>query len=113
MLVLKPKADGTGIETEFSDVKCAKEHRKQFDDLINQFTEVFQEQKGLPPKREDREIQQLPDSPLPNINLYRQSLLEFEEVKRQVQKLLDGLIRPRTLHCRSQIVFVPKKERIT
>jgi hypothetical protein len=33
---------------------------------------VFQEIKGLPPKREvEHEIQLFPNSPLPNIGLYR------------------------------------------
>ena len=44
---------------------------------------MFQESKGLPPKREvEHEIQLFLDSPLPNIGVYRQFVLEAEKVKK-------------------------------
>jgi hypothetical protein len=49
--------------------------------------EVFQEPQGLPPKREvEHEIQLLPESPLPNIGLYRKSIIKEDEVKKQLQQ---------------------------
>jgi hypothetical protein len=57
------------------------------------------------------EIQLLSDSPLSNIGLYRQSVLEANEVKKQLQELLEqGVIRPSTSPCGSPIIIVPKKD---
>eukprot|EP00253_Pinus_taeda_P027159 PITA_27159 len=67
---------------------------------------------GLPLKREiQHEIHLHHDAPLPNIGMYRMSTIEMEEIKRQVQQLLDqGVIRPSTSPCSSPIVLVPKKD---
>jgi hypothetical protein len=68
--------------------------------------------KGLPPKRGiQHEIQLQQDSPLPNIGMYRMSLMENDEIKKQIQELLDkGVIMPRTSLCGSPIILVPKKD---
>jgi hypothetical protein len=73
---------------------------------------VLEEPKGKPPKREvEHKIQLLLDSPLPNIGLYRQSVLEADKVKKQWQQLLEqGVIRPSTSPCGSPIIIVPKKD---
>jgi hypothetical protein len=82
------------------------------EDLLQAYKGVFREPKGLPPKREvEHKIQLLPDSPLPNIGLYRQFVLEVNEMKKQLQQLLEqGLIRPSTSPCGSPIIIVPKKD---
>ena len=50
-------------------------------------------------------------APLPNACLYRHSLLQSEEIKRQVQGLLEqGVIKPSCSPCGSPIVMVPKKD---
>jgi len=81
-------------------------------DLISNYNELFQEPRGLPPKREiQHEIHLLHDAPLPNIFMYRMLAIEMEEIKQQVQELLDqGVIRPSSSPCSSSIVLVPKKE---
>jgi hypothetical protein len=46
---------------------------------------VFWEPKRIPPNREvDHRMQLFPDSPLSNIGLYRQSVLEANEVKKHM-----------------------------
>jgi hypothetical protein len=46
---------------------------------------VFQEHKGIPPKREvEHEIELFLESPLSNIGLYRQFILEANEVKKKL-----------------------------
>jgi hypothetical protein len=43
--------------------------------------------------------------------LYKQSILEANEVKKQLQHLLEqGVIRPRTSPCGAPIIIVPKKD---
>ena len=73
---------------------------------------MFQEQTGFPPKREiQHEIQLQQDCPLPNIGMYRMSIMENVEIKRQIKDLLDkGFIIPSTFPCGSPIVLIPKKD---
>jgi hypothetical protein len=43
--------------------------------------------------------------------MYRASMIEREDIKKQVQELLDkGIIRPSSSPCGSSIVLVPKKD---
>ncbi|MCZ2221971.1 reverse transcriptase family protein, partial [Corynebacterium pilbarense] len=81
-------------------------------EFVNQYDEMFQEPKGLPPKRGiQHEIQLQQDCPLPNIGMYRMSVMENAEIKKQIQELLDkGVIVPRTSPCGSPIILVPKKD---
>jgi hypothetical protein len=73
---------------------------------------VFQEPKRIPFKREvENKIQLFPYSPLPNIELYTQFILEANEIKKQLQQLLEKhVIRPSTSPCGSPIIIVPKKD---
>ena len=44
--------------------------------------------------------------------MYRMSIMENAEIKRQSKDMLDkGIIRPRTSPCGSPIVLIPKKDR--
>ena len=81
-------------------------------DVVDAHHEMFQEPTGLPPKREiQHEIQLQQDCPLPNINMYRMSIMENVEIKRQIKEMLDkGIIRPSTSPCGSPIVLIPKKD---
>jgi hypothetical protein len=80
---------------------------------VNKYDDIFQELDGLPPKREiQHEIHLQRDSPLPNVGMYRMSVVEMIEIKKQVQGLLDqGVIRPNSSTCGSPIVMVTKKDR--
>ena len=73
---------------------------------------LFQEPKGLPPKREiQHKIHLHQDAPLPNIGMYRSSVIENAEIKKQVQELLErGDIHPSSSLCGSPIVLVPKQD---
>ena len=66
---------------------------KQKADLVKfvyDYDILFQEPKGLPPKREiEHEIYLQQDPPLPNIGMYKLSALENAEIRKQVQGLLD------------------------
>ena len=87
-------------EAELADAfhGCDQEHKQELSELISNYDELFQEPKGLLPKREiQHEIHLQHDAPLPNIGMYRISTIEMEQIKKQVQQLLDqGVIRPST-----------------
>ena len=51
------------------------------------------------------------DCPLPNIGMYRMSVMESTKIKTQIQELLNkGIITPSSSPCGSPIVLVPKKD---
>jgi hypothetical protein len=84
----------------------------KLNELLGKYTNLFIEVGGLPPKRAvEHEIQLISDSTLPNLRMYRNLVMENEEIKRQVTELLDtGVIKPSSSHCGSPIVLVPKKD---
>lgn len=68
---------------------CTKEQRHQIEEFIQSYKVVFQEPKGIPSKKElEHNIKPFPNSPLQNIRLYKQSILEASDVKKQLKKLL-------------------------
>jgi hypothetical protein len=108
LLMIKPKND---VENEaFHD--CDEKLKSNLFEVFNQYDDMFKEPKGLPPKRGiQHEIQLQQDCPLPNIGMYRMSVMENAEIKKQIQELLDkGVIVPSSLPCGSPIVLVPKKD---
>ena len=79
--------------------------------MVNKHGETFQEPKGLPPKRGiHHEIQLQRNVLLPNIGMYRMSMMESMEIKMKIQEFLKkGIICPSTFPVGSPIVLVPKK----
>lgn len=54
--------------------------KDEFVDLVNQYGDMFQEPKGLPPKRGiQHEIQLQQDYPLPKVDMYRMLIMESLE----------------------------------
>ncbi|XP_038973019.1 uncharacterized protein LOC120105044 [Phoenix dactylifera] len=89
-----------------------RELESQMGKLLGEHAGLFKEACGLPPKRAvEHEIQLISDSTLPNLGMYRNSVLENEEIKRQVNELLEGgVIKPSSSPCGSPVVLVPKKD---
>ncbi|XP_031492064.1 uncharacterized protein LOC116258802 [Nymphaea colorata] len=80
--------------------------------LLNSYTDLFEDPQGLPPQRPvEHEIHLQSDAPLPNLSMYRNSVLENDEIKRQVMDLLErGLVQHSSSPCGSPVVLVPKKD---
>jgi putative transposase len=73
--------------------------------------ECSKSQKATTKREVEHETQLLPNSPLLNFGLYRKSVMEENEVKKQLQQLLEqDVIRPSTSLCASPIIIVPKKD---
>jgi len=91
---------------------CDAKQKADLNKVVSEYDILFQEPKGLPPRREivhDIHLQQ--DAPLPNIGMYKLFTLENAEIKKQVQELLEkGFIRPIISPCESPIVLVTKKD---
>jgi hypothetical protein len=107
LMVLREK----DVETSNAFQGCDPSHKKELIDIASKYDYIFQELDGLPLKREiQHEIHLQQDSPLPNVGMYRISVVEMTEIKKQVQCLLDqGVIRPNSSPCGSPIVMVEKK----
>eukprot|EP00253_Pinus_taeda_P031900 PITA_31900 len=107
MVVKEKKPDKTNV---FEG--CNVKQQTDIEKIVSEYDVLFQEPKGLPPKKEivhDIILQQ--DVPFPNIGMYRFSALENAKIKKQVQELLEkGFIRPSTSPCGSPIVLVRKKD---
>jgi hypothetical protein len=72
-MVVKEK-ENVEIDT-FKD--CDAKLKNDLVEIVSNYDDVFQVPKGLPPKRQvEHEIQLQQDVPLPNIGMYRLSVLE-------------------------------------
>jgi hypothetical protein len=108
LMVVKEKY----VETYDAFQGCDPSHKWELIDILSKYDDIFQEPDGLPPKREIQyEIHLQQDSPLPNVGMYRMSVLEMTEIKKKVHGLLDqGVIMPISSPCGSMIMMVPKKD---
>eukprot|EP00253_Pinus_taeda_P034827 PITA_34827 len=107
MVVKEKKPDKTNV---FDG--CNVDQQANIEKIISEYDVLFQEPKGLPPKKgivHDIILRQ--DVPLPNIGMYRLTALENAEIKKQVQELLEkGFIKPSTSPCGSPVILVRKKD---
>ena len=82
--------------------------------LLDKYSDVFPDElpKELPPKRTvDHRIDLLPDSAPISKPTYKMSLAEMDELRRQLDDLLErGFIRPSSSPYGSPVLFVKKKE---
>jgi len=107
LMMVKVKND----EISKSFEGCDPRHKYEMIEIVSEYDDLFQDPKGLLPKREiQHEIQLQQDVPLPNIAMYRMSVMQNEEIKKQVQEIEKGVIRLSTSPCGSPIVLVPKKD---
>lgn len=81
-------------------------------EIVDSYKELFKEPKRLPPKREIQlEIQLQSDASLLNIGTHHMSVIENEEIKKQIHELVDkGFIQPISSPCASLTILVPKKD---
>ncbi|GKB04960.1 reverse mRNAase [Tanacetum coccineum] len=88
---------------------CAIDKLEQ---VIANYRSLFEDKIGLPPNRViEHEIQLVADATLPNISMYRNSVLENVEIKCKVEELIKaGVIKPNSSPCGSPIILVPKKD---
>jgi hypothetical protein len=86
--------------------------QKQVDKVVEEYSDIFSSPIRVPLHCQVKHpIDLTPSTPLPNGPVYRFSLLENEEIKRQIQELLHkGHIRPSSSPCGSPIMLVQNKD---
>jgi len=82
------------------------------DTIVEEYKEIFASPTGVPLHCQVKHsIDMTPGVSLPNGPIYRFSIMENDEIKRQIQELLQkGHIKPCTSQCGSPIVLVQKKD---
>eukprot|EP00253_Pinus_taeda_P020323 PITA_20323 len=95
------------LQTEITDLPI------EIQQMLEEFTDIVVDDlpDKLPPKRSiSHHIDFIPGANLPNKAAYRMSHKDNEEIRKQVQELLDkGLIRESLSPCAVPIVLAPKK----
>jgi hypothetical protein len=86
--------------------------QKKVDKVMEEYSNIFSSPTGVPLHCQVKHpIDLTPCSLVPNGQVYLYSLLKNEEIKRQIQELLQkGHIHPKSLPCGSPIVLVQKKD---
>jgi len=89
---------------------CESQFKDNLVKLVDSYQIWFKEPKHLPLKWEiQHEIQLLFAAPNPNVKMYRMSIIENEEINKQIQGLVEkGFTRPNSSPCGSPIILVPK-----
>ena len=82
------------------------------DKVVEEYGDIFTSSTGVPLHCQVKHpIDLTPGVLLPNAPIYRHFVLENDEIKRQIQELLQkGHIRPSSSPCGSPIVLVQKKD---
>jgi hypothetical protein len=86
--------------------------KKKVNGIVEEYIYIFSSLIGVSTHYQVKHpIDLTPDAPLPNGPVYRHSLMENEEIRCQIQELLQkGHIRPKSSPCESSIVLVQKKD---
>ena len=86
-------------------------HQKQVEKIMESYKDIFTTLVGVPVHCQVKHsIDLIPGVPLPNGPVYRCSLMENEEIRRQIKELIQkGHIQPSSSPCGSPIVLVQKK----
>ena len=94
--------------------KADPEVRASLRGILEDYRDIFPSKLpyGPPPKRQlDHEIETVPGEAPPHKSPYRLSSTEMEELRRQVELLLEqGWIRPSSSPYGAPVLFVPKKD---
>ena len=85
---------------------------RQVQHILRQYKDVFRSPVGLPPERAIAHgIDLEPGASLTNSGFYRRSMMENEEIRRQISELMEmGHIKPSASPCGSPVLLVPKKD---
>ena len=86
--------------------------QKHIDHIIEEYHNIFQEPNREPLHCQVKySIELVPSSSLPNTFFYRRSMIENEDIHRQIQYLINkGHIQPNPSPCGIPVILIPKKD---
>jgi hypothetical protein len=111
-LMIHPQGKKKVVATSMASRQGSSTQQQQMDKVMEEYRDIFTSPTGVPLHCQVKHsIDLTPGTPLPNGPIYRHSVLENDEIKRQIQELLQkGHIRPSSSPCGSPIVLVQKKD---
>ncbi|GAU46429.1 hypothetical protein TSUD_402070 [Trifolium subterraneum] len=127
-VTLKGMEDQHGLMHSLQSIVCSKgmncmkgggstqtlgvNQSRELENLLNRYAEVFQEPKGLPPKREKEHVITLKEGEgAVNVRPYRYPHHHKNEIERQVKEMVEaGIIRHSTSAFSSPVILVKKKD---
>jgi hypothetical protein len=100
------------VTTYVASTQSLSLQQKQVVGIVEEYRYIFSSPTGVPMHYQVKHLIDLtPDAPLPNGPVYRRSLMENDEIKCQIQELLQkGHIKPNSSPYRSPIVLVQNKD---
>lgn len=98
--------------TPMTSLKTDEAVHPQIQAVMQEYAEVFEVPKSLPPPRaQDHQIDLLPNAPPVSVRPYRYPHFQKAEIEKIVQELLDsGIIRPSVSPFSSPVILVKKKD---
>ena len=110
--MIRSQGEKKVVATSMASTRDSATQQKQVDKVMEEYKDIFTSPNGVPLHCQVKHsIDLTPGAPLPNGPVYRCSLLENEEIKHQIQELLQkGHIHPSSSPCRSLIILVQKKD---
>ena len=112
LIIINPQHSRKTAETiQLTDQRNSRQ-QQHINHILEEYQNVFQELDGVYLHcLVKHSIELIHGSSLPNASIYKRSILENEEIRRQIQDLIDkGHIHPNSSPCGSPFVLVPKKE---
>lgn len=111
-IVLMIRPEQTKSVVLNTHAKVTENQQNQIDKILKEYHNVFTPPVGVPTHCQVKHsIDLIPGTPLPHEPIYRRSVLENNEIKRQIQELIQkGHIRPSASPCGSPIVLAKKKD---
>lgn len=99
-------------QTVSEEVEQGEDIHPEVQQVLDEFQEVFEEPRELPPPRvQDHKIPLQPNTTPVNVRPYRYSYDQKEEIERQIKELLNhDIIRRSNSPCASPALLVKKKD---
>jgi hypothetical protein len=94
--------------TSVASTQSLSLQQNQVDGIMEEYKDIFSSPIGVPTHCQVKHpIDMIPNAPLPNGPVYHHSFMENDEIKCQIQEILQrGHIRPFSSPCGSLIVMV-------
>jgi hypothetical protein len=98
--------------TSVASTQSLSLQQKKVDEIMEEYIDIFSSPTEVPMHFQVKHlIDLILGAPLPNGPVYHLSLMENDEIKCQIQEILQkGHIRPNSSPCKNPIVLVQKKD---
>jgi hypothetical protein len=112
LFMVRSQSEKKIMATSTTSAQSPATQQKQVYKVVEKYKDIFTSPTGVPLHCQAKHsIDLIPGAPLPNGLVYRCSVLENEEIKSQIQELLQrGHVRPSSSPCGSPMMLRKKKD---